>query len=263
MSEGSGVWYVRARGRVIGPFTFGQLVSLRDRGQLARFDEVSEDRRTWSTAASLGQLFPESMAGGELRGYGVAGGEAVDLSARFSSSTIAQQLSSAPADDSPSWYFARDGVQQGPLPFSDIQRMAWSSEIGPGTLVWTSGMHNWAPASSVRELQFPASARAAASSQFSSSGQVVGAGVIANQPARTSGLAIASLVLGIIWLCGLGSLLATIFGGVALNQIARSKGTLEGKGLATAGVILGIIGLSLFLFPVLRAYFAFLSNTLR
>lgn len=57
----------------------------------------------------------------------------------------------------------------------------------------------------------------------------------------TNGFAIAALVLGILWLCGLGSLLALIFGIVALSQIKRSGQ--GGKGMAIAGIVLGIIGL--------------------
>ena len=47
MSEGSGGWYVRSRGRVLGPFTQAQLESLRDRGQLSQFHELSRDKRVW------------------------------------------------------------------------------------------------------------------------------------------------------------------------------------------------------------------------
>jgi hypothetical protein len=36
---------------------------------------------------------------------------------------------------------------------------------------------------------------------------------------QTNGFALASLVLGIIWLSGLGSILALIFGYMAKNQI--------------------------------------------
>jgi hypothetical protein len=68
---------------------------------------------------------------------------------------------------------------------------------------------------------------------------------LAQGPPRTSGMAIASLVLGLLWLWGLGSLLAVIFGGVSLSQISRSRGGLEGKGMAIAGLVLGIIGLSI------------------
>jgi len=57
----------------------------------------------------------------------------------------------------------------------------------------------------------------------------------------TSGLAIASLVLSLVWLGGLGSLLAVILGFVALSQIAY--GRRKGRGLAIAGVTIGFIGI--------------------
>jgi hypothetical protein len=60
----------------------------------------------------------------------------------------------------------------------------------------------------------------------------------------TNGLAIASLVLGLVWLWGLGSLLALIFGIMGKNQIDASGGRQGGRGLAVAGTVLGIIGLA-------------------
>ncbi|SNR93561.1 protein of unknown function [Haloechinothrix alba] len=60
-------------------------------------------------------------------------------------------------------------------------------------------------------------------------------------PTPTNGMAIASLVLGILWLYWLGSVLAVIFGHVALRQTAeRGDG---GRGLAIAGLVLGYVGL--------------------
>lgn len=64
---------------------------------------------------------------------------------------------------------------------------------------------------------------------------------------KTNGLAIASLVLGIVWIYWLGSLLAVIFGHVALSQIGNSAGAQSGRGLAIAGVVLGYIGVGIFL----------------
>ena len=60
---------------------------------------------------------------------------------------------------------------------------------------------------------------------------------------RTSGLAIASFVLSLVWILGFGSLLAVILGLVARSNIKRSGGLQTGKGLATAGTIIGILGL--------------------
>jgi hypothetical protein len=62
-------------------------------------------------------------------------------------------------------------------------------------------------------------------------------------PARTSGFAIAALVLSLIWLGGLGSMLAVVFGSKAKQDIRRSSGDLGGDGMATAGIVLGILGI--------------------
>ena len=60
----------------------------------------------------------------------------------------------------------------------------------------------------------------------------------------TSGMAIASMVLGILWLYWIGSILALVFGYVAKRQIRDSGGTLGGGGMATAGIVLGWIGVA-------------------
>jgi hypothetical protein len=56
----------------------------------------------------------------------------------------------------------------------------------------------------------------------------------------TNGFAIASMVLGILWLWWIGSILALVFGYVAKSQI-RGSGQ-SGSGMATAGIVLGWIG---------------------
>ena len=59
----------------------------------------------------------------------------------------------------------------------------------------------------------------------------------------TNALAIASLILSIVWFFGLGSVLAVTFALVALSKITASKGGQGGRGLAVAGLIIGICGL--------------------
>ena len=59
-------------------------------------------------------------------------------------------------------------------------------------------------------------------------------------PQRTNGMAIASMVLGILWLYWIGSILALVFGYVAKRQI-RERGE-AGGGMATAGIVLGWVG---------------------
>ncbi len=77
------------------------------------------------------------------------------------------------------------------------------------------------------------------------------------QARRTSGMAVASLIMGILGL----SPLAVIFGHVAMGEIKRSGGGVEGDGLAIAGLVLGYLGLSgwviLFLFLIAASSVAF------
>src|SRR5687768_14737450 len=60
-------------------------------------------------------------------------------------------------------------------------------------------------------------------------------------PRKTNGLAIASLVLGLLWICYIGSILALVFGYQGKKQIDASQGREEGRGLAVAGIVLGWI----------------------
>jgi hypothetical protein len=70
----------------------------------------------------------------------------------------------------------------------------------------------------------------------------------------TSGLAIASLVLGIgglTLLPLLGSIVAIVFGYMARNDIRKRPGEVTGEGLATAGIVLGWISIGLSLLGIL------------
>jgi hypothetical protein len=62
---------------------------------------------------------------------------------------------------------------------------------------------------------------------------------------RTSGLAVASLVTGILFCFFVTPVVAVITGHLALEQIADSDGRTKGRGLAIAGATLGWIWLGL------------------
>lgn len=61
--------------------------------------------------------------------------------------------------------------------------------------------------------------------------------------AKTSGVAIAALVLGILAfvMCGITALPAVICGIIALVKISNSRGLLKGQGLAVAGLVAGLV----------------------
>jgi hypothetical protein len=63
---------------------------------------------------------------------------------------------------------------------------------------------------------------------------------------KTNGLAVAGMVLGILWLYWIGSILALIFGYVAKGQIDASNGQQGGRGMAIAAIVLGWVGIGIF-----------------
>lgn len=53
------------------------------------------------------------------------------------------------------------------------------------------------------------------------------------------------MLLAVLWFAGIGAVLALVFGYRARSQIKNSAGTQTGSGLATAGIILGWIGITI------------------
>jgi hypothetical protein len=76
---------------------------------------------------------------------------------------------------------------------------------------------------------------------------------LSSKPITNSGLAIASLVLGLVGFCGVTAIVGFILGIVSLNQIKKSNGTLTGQGIALAGII--ISALFLLMIPIGSAMF--------
>ena len=66
-----------------------------------------------------------------------------------------------------------------------------------------------------------------------------------NEPAipNIDPFAVVALILGLLWFGGAGSVLAILFGTMALKRIDASGGWRTGKGMATAGIVLGAVGL--------------------
>lgn len=71
--------------------------------------------------------------------------------------------------------------------------------------------------------------------------------------AKTSGMAIASLALGVCGFCtaGLAAIAGLILGIVGLNAIKKSEGWLKGSGLAIAGI--AVSGTTLLIIPIMTA----------
>ena len=61
----------------------------------------------------------------------------------------------------------------------------------------------------------------------------------------TNGMAIASMVLGLLWIYWIGSILALFFGYAARREIRRNPDSMDGDGMALAGIVLGWLGVAM------------------
>jgi len=81
-------------------------------------------------------------------------------------------------------------------------------------------------------------------------------------PVETSGKAIVSLVLGLLSFTFLAAIPAVVFGHLALSDIKKSAGRLQGHGMAVAGLVLGYLGIVMLPFILIIAAIA-IPNLLR
>jgi uncharacterized RDD family membrane protein YckC len=149
-------WYIRDRGRVLGPFSFDQLDGMRTRGQLARLHEVSTDRKSWVRATQVPNLFGQPTVLVEPAG---ASGEATTAPSYDVAPESAPALGpvSDPGDHL-AWYYGRDKTPVGPVRFSELRALAARGEVRAETLVWNETLPTWIPAEQVSGLGLSAHA---------------------------------------------------------------------------------------------------------
>lgn len=81
-----------------------------------------------------------------------------------------------------------------------------------------------------------------------------------NRAVKTSGLAVASLVCSIagLFMClFIGQIIGIVLGYKARQEIKEAAGALEGDGLASAGIIVGWVGIAIDIVIVLMIALAF------
>jgi hypothetical protein len=94
--------------------------------------------------------------------------------------------------------------------------------------------------------------------------QALKAPALRSMPPRTSGLALASVILALLGaFTGIGTAAAAVLGALALTRIARQRERLAGAGLALFGLLAGIAFTALFVFAVFRPEVLGVAGTMR
>jgi len=158
------------------------------------------------------------------------------------------------ADES-NWYYTMGGQQQGPVPLEHLKHWLTSGQLGPTELVWREGMSNWVAANQVPELQgFAPAMTGAAAAGFQQPQQPVGYAQTVNYQTPYSiqdpriqsqvSQARSAMICGIIGSFCIGFILgivAIILASQAFNSMKQNRSE-EGKGMAVAGMVLGVLG---------------------
>jgi prepilin-type processing-associated H-X9-DG protein len=135
-----------------------------------------------------------------------------------------------------------DGKEYGPINGEVMRQWITDGRANAQTKVKAEGSPDWQLLASVPEFADAFTAAPGAPPPLTATPVEV----------KTSGMAIASLVLGILGLCGITALVGLVLGIVSLVKINRSGGRLSGQGLAIAGIC--VSGFMLFFsIPVMAA----------
>lgn len=128
------------------------------------------------------------------------------------------------------WFCNVGGQQYGPISIDDLKQWAQQGRLGRADLVWTEGMPNWVPASSVPDL-------------FAGGAVPVGYPAQPVVSALTPHRGTTILVLGILgWVCCvILGIIAWVMGNNDLREMEAGRMDRSGEGLTKAGKILGMV----------------------
>lgn len=151
--ESASRYYVRFKGKRIGPLEAEKIVSMVRRGQLTRRHELSRDGSSWQRAENFQEFFASD-------------GQATDVApANPSSNGVAGDSIAGNGDpngdagvSSTKWYMDVDGKPSAPINEADLRRQLSAGTIPWNTRLWHEGITEWTEAAEL----FPELASAAA-----------------------------------------------------------------------------------------------------
>lgn len=145
-------YYIRSRGKVMGPFTVERLKTLQARGQFSRVHEVSTDRKSWQPASTIDGIFETTLV---RRNQALLDEDDSPASTEIAINGRTTTLA-PPAAGPSSWYYHLAGQQHGPVPLAELRSLVRSGRLNTSDLVWNDSLSDWMPLGEVDELAFEA-----------------------------------------------------------------------------------------------------------
>ena len=131
MAGKAGQYFVRRRGRIMGPFDVTQLERMLRRGNVSRGDACSADRRNWTRLEDLEELFPKEIVVEE---------EPIDEEL-----TLIEEDAPQVQPVTGEWYYHYQGNENGPVSEDEIRRLLAEGMLSASDSGWKEGMPDWQP----------------------------------------------------------------------------------------------------------------------
>src|SRR5438045_3698942 len=143
-------YFIRARGKITGPFDVPGLQKLVRRGLLSRVHEISSDRLNWSMAGEFEELFPARAAAAAQAAHGSPPFVEQASTSEFGSHADPEQ--SARPQAVLKFYYAQAGKTIGPVPLGVLEALADNGTLRATDPVWQENAQVAAPACQVPHL---------------------------------------------------------------------------------------------------------------
>ncbi len=212
-------YYIRFRGRVLGPFSAEKTTEMVRRGQVTRVHELSPDGLTWKKAEEFSEFFSKASSNRSTRSQSERNDDSSELQA---DSTVVAV---------PQWHVHFDGQEHGPIDESVLVDWVRQGKVRGDNMVWRAGMAEWMTAESVRPNWFITQATMASrvasnvSQASSNSSDEIDGRLLAETVGKTNWLYFLSVsitILGVLSAIGAG---IWFLEGVAILRESRFLGT--------------------------------------
>lgn len=127
-------YYIRFKGRILGPLPPSKIHEMVRRGQITRQHELAPDGQNWGRAEEFEDFFPK-------------------LKIKASGGPKTGEAGATPTENL-EWYAHFDGNKQGPVDEQGMKQWIVSRKVRGETMIWKSGMSSWLEARSVRPEWF-------------------------------------------------------------------------------------------------------------
>ncbi|MDB4766523.1 DUF4339 domain-containing protein [bacterium] len=144
-------YYIKIRGRVLGPVDAKRLVQMIRDGSVSRIHKLSTDGKNWRSASEFPKFFEAAAQSGKRR-----------AEARPAAKPPTEQQAGRPQknrdlapdleDDSEEWYYGINGQSTGPVSKSTLRELLSSGQLSQEDMLWKKGMGDWQRARTFNEF---------------------------------------------------------------------------------------------------------------